>query len=375
MVSSPMNRKWISRLLGVVSLAVLGGILVLGLWPFSPYPHNDVNWIPNGDGLEFTNYGVVLSAGNVELKPASPGKLASQSVELWLQPGLTDDTNTMLGFYTPKNPLQFRVCQEGDSLFVLRDYVDEQGKVRGVQMEVDHVFHQDQKLLITVTSGPRGAAIYLNGALAGTSTSLGLTNADFTGQLVFGTSAVDNDSWTGQLYGIAVYDRELMPSEVTDHYIAWDRDGRLRLAEAEGATALYLFEERAGSVVHNQVRSGPDLYIPEHYFLLDKAFLEPFWKEFSPTWGYCKDILINIGGFVPLGFSFCAYLSYGRRMNRAVLATVLLGGIVSFVIEFSQGFFPTRASGTTDLITNTLGTALGAAIARSKVAQSLFAEV
>jgi len=193
--------------------------------------------------------------------------------------------------------------------------------------------------------------------------------------LVFGTSAVDNDSWTGQLYGIAVYDRELMPSEVTDHYIAWDRDGRLRLAEAEGATALYLFEERAGSVVHNQVRSGPDLYIPEHYFLLDKAFLEPFWKEFSPTWGYCKDILINIGGFVPLGFSFCAYLSYGRRMNRAVLATVLLGGIVSFVIEFLQGFFPTRASGTTDLITNTLGTALGAAIARSKVAQSLFAEV
>ena len=129
--------------------------------------------------------------------------------------------------------------------------------------------------------------------------------------------------------------------------------------------ALYLFDEHAGRVIHNQVSSGPDLYIPDRYLVLDQILLQPFWQEFHPTRGYLKDVLMNIAGFVPFGFLFCAYLSLACRIKRPALVTILLGLALSFTIEFLQWFLPTRDSGTTDLITDTLGTAIGARFYRS----------
>jgi glycopeptide antibiotics resistance protein len=97
------------------------------------------------------------------------------------------------------------------------------------------------------------------------------------------------------------------------------------------------------------------LYIPDRYLVLDQVLLCPFWEEFHPTWSYWKDVLVNIAGFVPFGFLFCAYFSLARRMKRLALVTILLGFTLSLTIESLQAFLPTRDSGTTDVITNTLG--------------------
>ncbi|MGB6477849.1 MAG: VanZ family protein, partial [Candidatus Sulfotelmatobacter sp.] len=94
--------------------------------------------------------------------------------------------------------------------------------------------------------------------------------------------------------------------------------------------------------------------------------------EFQLSWGYCKDVLINIGGFIPLGFFFCAYFSSVRPLKRAMLTTIVLGGVVSLAIEVLQAFLPTRDSGMTDIITNTLGTGLGALLYHRESMQALF---
>jgi len=74
------------------------------------------------------------------------------------------------------------------------------------------------------------------------------------------------------------------------------------------------------------------------------------------SWGYWKGLLKNIIGFIPLGSCFYAYFSLVRHCKRPALITIILGATISLTIEVLQGYLPTRDSGTTDLITNTLGT-------------------
>jgi VanZ family protein len=193
-----------------------------------------------------------------------------------------------------------------------------------------------------------------------------------TGQLVIGNNPVVDNGWQGQLRGLAIYNRELTPAEVMQHYVAWTTHSTKEI-ESENPTALYLFTEGAGNVVQNQMDSGNYLQFPQRYFVLHQQILETPWNEFDPSWGYYKNVLINIGGFVPLGFFFCAYFSLVWRPARPVLATIVFGGILSLAIEVLQSFLPTRDSGVTDIITNTLGTAIGAALYGSEWIQSLLA--
>ena len=126
------------------------------------------------------------------------------------------------------------------------------------------------------------------------------------------------------------------------------------MAEEERCVALYLFKDRGGSLVHNQIAGGPDLLIPEKYRIEDHPLLMPFWKGFD-----LPDIVENIVGFAPLGFLLYAYFSMRPPVRRTALIVVVLGALVSLTVEVLQSHLPTRQSDSTDVITNTLRTWLG----------------
>jgi hypothetical protein len=345
-----------AKLLGVACALLLGGLLVAGLWPFHS-PRNQVTWVAGGNGLHFGSHGTILSSGNFKATSAHGNDPCS--VEVWLAPDFTAGGGTFFAFYAPGSPRQFSLQQSISDLALRVDIRDGRYRTRTTRFYVGDIFRRGKPLFITVASNGGRTSVYIDGELVGTAPKFPLSERDFEGELVIANWPIKDDSWSGLMQGLAIYDQELSSAQVIRHYKTWMEKGRPDASANEGAVALYLFDERAGRVIHNQVRLGPDLYIPERYLVLDQAFLEPFWEEFHPGWGYWNDILINIAGFIPFGFLFCAYLSSAGWTKRPALVTILLGFMVSLTIESVQAFLPTRDSGTTDLMTNTLGTCLG----------------
>ena len=353
----------------MICWAVLCVTLAAGLVPFRP-PRNVVTWLGNQDGVRFGHYGTIFSPGTFQM-PGAPEK-ASSSLEIWLKPGRLTGSSTLLAFSTPENPSQFSLQRYFSDLVLIRG--EESDLHATPWVGIHNVFRRIEPVFLTVTSSPHQTAIYVNGVLAGTFPQVRLGH-DFTGQLVLGTSPVMGQVWSGDFRGLAIYPRELTPLQVLSHYQTWTAQGRPELSPDEPVSALYLFNERAGSVVHDAVPTRIDLYIPSRYSLLHQAFLEPFWKEYKPSRRYVKDIFINIAGLIPLGFVFCGFWSRVHPIKRAALATVALGFAVSLTIEVLQSQLPTRDSGTTDLITNTFGTFLGVVLYRSKIAAALLAKI
>jgi VanZ like family/Concanavalin A-like lectin/glucanases superfamily len=334
------------RLLGILCLLVLCITLSLGLWPFHS-PENDVTWLGSHNGLRFGRFSTVISSA--VFWTASPGDTGSGSMEVWLQPTHIWQTGTLFAIHCAERHYLFSMRQVLTNL-VLRSDVQR----RAAGFAVPEVFRRKGPLFLTVTSSQRGTSVYIGGT---PTRNMQLSPVDLAGRLILGDAPQEEDSWSGTLLGLAIYRQELTAAQVLQHYRTWTQRGRPEIAAVERCAALYLFDERAGSVAHSRIQPGVDLQIPTRYLVLDKKVLEPFWEEFSMSRSYWSAALKNIVGFLPLGFVFYAWLS--QRIRRDAVVTVLSGTLVSLIIEVCQAFLPTRDSGTTDLITNTLGTYLG----------------
>jgi len=351
------NRKFMRHLLlGTTCICVLCVILTLGLWPFHA-PKNDVTWLKNRNGLHFGRYSTVLSSS--EFRTTSAHNPAPGSLEIWLQPRRIWDFGTFLTFYIPGSPLQLSLCQSQTSLLLQAAIQDGQYHTELNDLYVERVFGQTGPAFITVTSGTPGTAVYIDGVVAKRAPQVRLSTQAFAGRLALGDSAEQGDSWSGQVLGLSTYNRELTATQVLEHYGTWTQQGKPQIAGDEGNTALYLFDEHAGRIIHSKGWPDADLYIPEKYTVLGQLFLESPWREFRRSKDYGGAIVKNIVGFMPFGCCFYAYFSVVRQTKRAALATVILGFAVSLTIEVLQALLPTRDSGTTDLITNTLGTYIG----------------
>jgi hypothetical protein len=339
----------------VTCAGVVCVVLSLGLWPFHS-PKNDVTWLENRNGLRFGRFSTMISSS--AFQKAGAKSETSRSVEVWLQPRRIWDSCTFLAFYTPGNPHQFSLRQFNGGLELRAETRNDPYAAKTAILYVKNTFLKPGPVFLTITSGIHGTTAYADGVLARAAPQVWLSTKDLTGRLVVGDSPGQADSWSGQLLGLAIYRRELTPTQVLRHYQTWTQRGRPEISDEEGNLALYLLGERSGSIVHDYAGSGVNLYIPEKYVVLDQIFLEPFWKEFSMSGSYWRAVLKNIVGFIPFGFCFYSGLS-AHKVRSAGLATVILGTLVSLTIEVLQAYLPTRDSGMTDIFTNALGTYIG----------------
>jgi VanZ family protein len=333
-------------------------------------PRNGVTWLGNQNGVRLSGHSTLWSSGSFPVLNGGNG--GSCSIEIWLQPGLPRDSSIILSFSTPDNPLQLTLHQYR-SLLIVETRVPGGWHPASI-IGTDGIFHQGTPVFVTISSGPQQTVMYVNGALARTFPGSRI-GPDCNGRLVLGTSPIMDDSWRGQVRGLAVYGTELTADQVRQHFETWSTGGSPAILDQEQAVGLYVFNERSGNEVRNSVPGGLNLEIPARYKLVHQIFLQPFWHEYKSTWSYGKDVLVNIVGFMPLGFFFYAYWSTARPIKRPALVTTVFGFAVSLTIEVLQSYIPVRDSGTTDLITNTLGTFLGVQLYGWSLVRTLLARI
>jgi hypothetical protein len=363
-----------AMLLRAVCICVLAGILTAGLYPFHA-PLNDVRWSNEGNGLFFGKHGSIVAASPFPTRAKAEN--SSCSLEIWLQPHPVDRGGMILAFYWPERRVKpFSIRQFRDGLVFENE--SQSGSSGGIY--VANVFHGPKPAWVTVTSGETGFAAYVDGTLVRRDANFAILNRDLTGEFIIGGSPTTPYNWAGLLKGLAIYDRELSSAEVSQNFLGrnfLERDlheGKPATHPAspstDGLIACYRFDEGKGNIVQNEVDPATNLLIPQRFFVLHAQFLERPWDEFHWSWAYLKDFIVNVAGFIPLGFFFYGYFSVVRNSEYPTVVTIALGFAVSLTIEVLQALLPTRDSGMTDLFTNTLGTALGVMAFRPKSIQA-----
>ena len=348
--------------LPLACIVVVSILFTAGLWPFNPFPRNQVAWLAGG-GLQFGDHGVVFSR-----EPFQASRLHRCALAIRLQPGSSG--GTLLAFYTLENPSQLRLMQWRDTLLIRKDYRDINGRLKTTEVDLDHSMPTGEPVSFTIIASSDGSVAYRNGLRAAGISRMGPTCEDFAGQLVLGDSAVMDNAWRGKILELIIYDRELPPSEIASKYAGWNDAQAVRDAGGDHVVAHYAFTEGSGQYVHGQTAGAPHLYIPEIFKVPHKKMLMWPWEESHDKHDF-RDISTNILGFIPFGFVFVAYLTWNRKTRHATVVTILCGAAISLTIEILQEYIPGRDSGILDIFTNTLGTFLGALLFRWALMQNL----
>jgi VanZ family protein len=358
----------------LIVLCVIAALLLMyaTLWPFNPYPHNDVSWLPDANGIRFGATGIVWS--DAALRPIS-GSVSQDScaIEIYLFPVTSEDSGNFLTFSSEENLDAVLLRQWRDSLLVYRSRSAHEQGPKLVDLEIDGALRVKRLALLTISSGEQGTTVYVDGKPASNSPHFRIHLTDLYRKIVLGTSPSDFQVWHGQIRGLAIYNQEISPAQAATHYVEWTGVSASPVANAEDANhilARYDFRERTGAIIRGAVESAPALTIPAHFSVPHKALLASPAEEFEWTPSWRRDVIENILGFMPFGFVLCGLFALSRPRGQAILMATLVGGLLSFTVEFLQYYIPRRDSSLTDVISNTTGSLLGALIAHPELVRA-----
>ena len=306
--------------IGILCVIAIFALLLATLWPFNPWPANQVAWLLDSNGLRFGREAVVVSKTPLYPPQGMPAG-QSCSIELLLRPANFERSDVILSFYLPQVSTHLLILQWRDLLMATHDSNDAQGQLRHTVIGARHAFQIGKLVFVTITSGPNGSILYLNATPAQTSNRFTISLSELTGQLILGTTPVEHRQWTGEIRGLAIYAKQLTPAEVLSHYSAWTAPDPLNHdprnpADTGAVIARYAFSERSGREVHSAVSPGPTLEIPTSFDVPHKPILRSAFQEFDPSRHYLFDVLENVRWLHPTGrYSLRLFFPYASALQ------------------------------------------------------------
>lgn len=357
-----VNKEPLSlRFLLAAFFLILAGMIFLGLYPFNFFPPNGVRWLPNKPGLYFDGAGIAYTdrRESISIKKAL-------SIELLLRER-PDSKNwgprEIFSFYDGAHSPSLLVGQRSGRIFIYSRFEKNEGHKWYRRFRTKHRFPRGTAHLVTITFDKKEKAIYLDGQLSDRK-NVKLkdgTHIEFSGSFLLGNSYSGNNGWMGEIQGLAIYNRILLPDEIVTHRRDISKKGMIGLAETPGCSALYPFDEREGNTAKSISNKPRPFTIPVSMHALPLTILSLPYNDMRSHGVDKADFLENIVFFVPFGILLTAIMlkKYRNSYFSIFLTVTLAGALLSIGIEASQLFLPTRYSGMADIVSNILGNGFG----------------
>lgn len=351
-----------------ISAVLLLIIIAAGLSPRGFRLANKVSWLEDKAGIRFKRFGIAYSHSlNDSIRPSMDGA-DGFSIQIALKPAThrRSKFQFILALHDGKDSEQLVIGQwRSNLIFMNGDDYAYRRRIR--RMTVDLASQSPSARFITLTSGKEGTRLYLDGKIVNTQKDLNLKIPPGGNlRLLLGNSVYGKQPWSGEILGLAFYNRILSSQKAAIHFDRWSKDRIFSFAKDEKASLLYLFDEMEGLIALDHSGGGYHLQIPLRMHVFERQILNLPSIEFTAQSSFIRDILINLFGFMPFGFVlFATLIRFGGLLERhPVLFTAATCLFVSLTIEIFQAWIPSRSSHLLDLVFNTLGGWVGALIGR-----------
>lgn len=358
-------------------IALILYLSFLALMLFYPYKisnpssnvRTNVHSLPESNGIEIATVSALRSFTPPERLYNALLKGNGITLEIWLTTKNNRQTGParIISFSYNKYLRDLTLGQEGGNL-ILRLRTEKTDFNGMPELVVNDVFVPNllQHIVVSYDWSEESIYVFVDNQLKTKYHAGRISNWDTSYMMVIGNEATGNRPWFGKIYKMAIYDRTLSHREILQNYQAGiaDTSGRTvpALHRLGGPVALYLFDEGKGDIVRDRSGLKPalDIQIPREIQVNNKVFLRAPYQNFVLNTHTMKDVLLNTGCFIPLGFLLHAVMKRKSRTSlRAMGAVIILGVLFTISVESIQYFIESRSSSLTDVINNTIGMMLG----------------
>jgi hypothetical protein len=347
---------------------VLAGMLYFGIRLKDFSSDNNVLWSSKG-GLAFKRFAIAYTEGFFPDTQQNTG-VNGLTVEMAIRPELvkrTESIKFILLIHAGENHDQFVIGQWRSTLIIMNGYdYSNAHRTPKIYLQLDK--YEATPHLFTIVSTSAGTKVFVDGTLVKKNPDLVLKYPKDREQarMIIGNNLSGQRPWTGTMMGLALYDHDLADEDVKRHFRKWHQTVDVSAFHSDKPQLLYSFSKGNGNKIENRTGSDLDLIVPKKMTVFDKNILSLPKFTYLGIKSMSIDILVNLVGFIPLGFILIAILVLfdGIGDRTAIFIVVMIAFLFSLTIEIAQGWIPSRDSSTLDLVINSLGSGAGALIFR-----------
>ncbi len=336
----------------------LGIALFLTLWPFNFLCKNVVTATPGG-GFHFESPSIAYLS-HLPIK-ISELKKFSLIMEVKSDITLIDIDGIIFGNCINYDKQNFLMVQ-------VRENVEFFISANGVSREIfgEGIFEKDNPVWIEITYDGNKLTFLKNGSVKNVVT---IENLDFSRwnssyPFVFANGGDGMNPWSGTIFSFDVFDSVVTISD-RQHLETIRR-------QVAPLISLSVQQEQTGPYQLQGNISAPSVVIPARFNPPGKSLLISLLN--LTEWGHIDymDFFLNIVFFLPFGFLLRLLLEkYTNRYYLSFFITIMTGLLLTITIETLQSFLPIRYTSILDVLSNTLGTIIGAMIITSSWVRQL----